>query len=126
MWLVYQHLLATASDREHRAALRLLPCFGSLGLRESYIAGHMGGAQSACQTLKPAATGWVGEAGQGSVRRRIGIDMVDDKHFNGRILRLQAQPDLPDGIQEPDITRFGRIPHHKLRRGENLHVISSI
>ena len=36
--LVYQHLLATASDREHRAALRLLPRFGCLGLRESYIA----------------------------------------------------------------------------------------
>ena len=35
---VYQHLLATASDREHRAALRLLPRFGCLGLRESYIA----------------------------------------------------------------------------------------
>jgi hypothetical protein len=36
--LVYQHLLETASNREHRAALRLLPRFGCLGLLENYIA----------------------------------------------------------------------------------------
>ena len=37
--LVCQHLLERASDRQHRAALRLLPPFRCLGLRESCIIG---------------------------------------------------------------------------------------
>jgi hypothetical protein len=37
---VYEHLLATATDAEHRAALKLMPMsrFAHLPLREAYIA----------------------------------------------------------------------------------------
>jgi hypothetical protein len=34
----YRDLLATASDEEHRPALKLLPRFGHLSIREAYTA----------------------------------------------------------------------------------------
>jgi hypothetical protein len=34
----YEHLLATATKDEHRAALRLLPRFSHLSMREAYVA----------------------------------------------------------------------------------------
>ena len=34
----YEHLLRTATKDEHRAALRLLPRFSHLSMREAYIA----------------------------------------------------------------------------------------
>jgi hypothetical protein len=34
----YEHLLATATKDEHRVALRLLPRFRHLSMREAYIA----------------------------------------------------------------------------------------
>jgi hypothetical protein len=35
---VFEYLLATATDAEHHAALTLLPRFGHLPLRQSYVA----------------------------------------------------------------------------------------
>jgi hypothetical protein len=51
----FKHLLATVTDAEHRAALRLMPRFEHLSMREAYIAAMAKVGGGATQTLPTAS-----------------------------------------------------------------------
>jgi hypothetical protein len=49
--------------------------------------------------------------------------MVDDEDLDWKLL-FQLKAELPDGVEDPDIARIGRIAHFERRCGEKCYVAS--